>query len=68
MRLCDALHDTQDVSDALWTELAAEFSDEQLLELIYTAGMYHAVSFLTNALRLEREPFGERFPRAEAAD
>ncbi len=62
VRLCDELHDTSGISDALWKELCGHFSEEQLLELIYTVGMYHAVSFLTNGLDLEPETFGERFP------
>ena len=62
VRLCDELHDTSGISEALWTELRGHFSEEQLLELIYTVGMYHAVSFLTNGLDLEPEAFGERFP------
>ncbi|MEN8159068.1 MAG: carboxymuconolactone decarboxylase family protein [Myxococcota bacterium] len=62
VRLCDELHDTQTVSDALWAELRTHFSEEQVLELIYTAGLYHAVSFLVNGLGLANEPFGERFP------
>ncbi len=62
VRLCDELHDTSGISAVLWKELRGHFSEEQLLELIYTVGMYHAVSFLTNALDLEPEAFGERFP------
>lgn len=62
VRLCDELHDTQTISDELWAELGKHFSEEQILELIYTAGMYHAVSFLVNGLGLANEPFGERFP------
>lgn len=62
LRLCDALHRTADVDDALWTELRAVFSNEQLIELVALAGYYHAISFLTNALRLPHEPFAARFP------
>lgn len=61
VRLCDELHDTSTISDALWGDLAQHFSEEVILELIYTVGMYHAVSFLTNGLKLENEAFGERF-------
>lgn len=61
VRLCDELHDTSTISDALWRDLANHFSEEVILELIYTVGMYHAVSFLTNGLKLENEEFGERF-------
>ena len=60
-RLCDELHDGADVSDATWQALRAHFDELQILELIYTAGLYHAVSFLVKALRLPPEPFAARF-------
>lgn len=63
VRLCDALHDGADVPDPLWEELCARYDAAQLLELLYLAGFYHAVSFLANGLRLPPEPFAERFPR-----
>lgn len=60
--LADALHDGADVPDALWDELAARFSPPQLVELLFLAGLYHAVSFVTNATRLPPEPGAPRFP------
>jgi alkylhydroperoxidase family enzyme len=62
VRLCDELHDTQRISDELWEELRRHFGEEQLIELIYTVGQYHAVSFLANGLALPHEPMAERFP------
>jgi alkylhydroperoxidase family enzyme len=62
LRLVDALHDTATIDDALWTEVRAELSDEQILELIMLAGFYRTVSYLTNALRLAPESFAARFP------
>jgi alkylhydroperoxidase family enzyme len=62
VRLVDQLHETAGIDDALWAELAAEFEDAQLIELIMLAGLYHMVSYLTNALRLPNEPWAERFP------
>ena len=62
LRLVDELHDTAQVSDALWQELAAEWTAEQLIELIALAGFYHLISFLTNALRISSEAYGARFP------
>ena len=62
IRLADALHDRAQVDDALWASLAAEFSDEQLIELIVLIGFYHTVSFATNALRLPLETGAARFP------
>jgi alkylhydroperoxidase family enzyme len=61
LALCDELHATANVSDALWTALAAEWSPEQLVELVVLAGYYHLVAFATNALRLPLEPAGARF-------
>ena len=64
VRLADELHDHADVSDQLWAELVAHWSEEQLIELIAVAGFYHFVSFMANAARVELEPFAERFPVA----
>ncbi len=64
VRLADALHETATVDADLWRALAAEFSDEQLLELIVLAGFYHTVSYLTNALALPLEEGAARFPSA----
>lgn len=60
--LADALHDGADVPDALWAELAAAFAPAQLVELLFLAGLYHAVSFVTNGTRLAPEPGAPRFP------
>ena len=62
VRLMDQLHETSNVDDALWGELAAQFEDAQLIELIMLAGSYHMVSYLANALRLPVEAWAERFP------
>jgi alkylhydroperoxidase family enzyme len=64
LRLADRLHDTHQVDDVLWQELAAHFAPEQLVELIMLAGKYHAVSYLVNALRVQREAFAPQFPDA----
>jgi len=62
LRLCDELHATATVGEALWRELASEYSPEQLIELVVLAGLYHVISFATNAFALPLEPFGARFP------
>jgi alkylhydroperoxidase family enzyme len=60
-QLCDDLHDEATVSDATWARLREFFDEMQILELIYTAGLYHMVSFLVNGLRLENEEMGATF-------
>ena len=62
VRLADELHDTADVSDDLWEGLCKHWTEAQRIELLVTAGFYHVVSYLTNALRIELEPWAERFP------
>jgi 4-carboxymuconolactone decarboxylase len=62
IRLVDELHETADISDELWKELAANFTTEQIFELIALVGFYHTVSFFANSLRLGSEPFAAAPP------
>lgn len=56
IRLCDSLHETCTVDDALWEELTALHSDEAIIELLMLAGFYRTVSYLVNGLQLPAEP------------
>lgn len=60
--LADELHNSQSISDALWSSLSDHFSHEQSIELIMLAGLYHAVSFIVNGLKLPNEAFAPSFP------
>lgn len=62
IKLADSLTQTKTMDDALWAELKQHFKDDQLIELIMLAGLYHAVSFILNATRVEHEKFAPRFP------
>jgi 4-carboxymuconolactone decarboxylase len=62
IRAVDELHDTNTVSDELWAELAERFSDDQLLEVVITAGWYRLLSYVINAARIQLEPWAARFP------
>lgn len=64
VRMADELHDGATVSDALWRELEKRWTAEQLVELLVTAGFYHIVSYVTNAVGIEREEWAESFPRS----
>jgi alkylhydroperoxidase family enzyme len=68
LRLVDELHDGAQVSDGLWTARRAEWSPEQLIELVTLTGFYHLISFVTNALRIPLEAYGARFPRPAGTD
>lgn len=62
LRLCDELHHGTTVSDALWSELAANWSEEARLELLMLVGFYRLVSTLTNSLQMPLESYAARFP------
>ena len=62
VRLCDQLHERFTLDDELYDALRAEWSDAQRIELVMLAGLYHAVSMMTNALELPLEPGAPRFP------
>ncbi|MGY5128971.1 carboxymuconolactone decarboxylase family protein [Streptomyces nigrescens] len=57
----DALHTHHDIDDTLWERLSAEFSPEQLLDLLTLCGWYHAISFTARATRLTPEPDAPKF-------
>lgn len=65
VRMCDEFHETSTLSDETWEHLRRHFDEMQIMELIYTVGMYHTVSFLVNGLGLENEAFGARFSEFE---
>ena len=61
IRFVDALHDTNDVGDELWTELTTSFTERQLLDLLVLAGWYHAISFVARAARVPLEDWAPTF-------
>ncbi len=64
IELSDELYDTATVSDELWAKLAASFAEDQLLELLVTAGWYRLISYVINAAGVQCEPWAARFPAA----
>jgi alkylhydroperoxidase family enzyme len=69
LALCDALHRSASVDDALWQRLVPRRPD-QLIELVALAGQYHTISYLTNALAIAREPGAPKFetPQGQLRD
>jgi len=64
VQLADELHERSSVSETLWAELSERFSDDQLLELVITAGWYRLLSYVINSAGVEQEPWAARFPAA----
>ncbi len=61
LRAVDELHDTNDLTDATWSALAARLSDTQVLDLLLLAGWYHAISYAARAARVPLEDGAPRF-------
>jgi alkylhydroperoxidase family enzyme len=55
IRAVDALHDDADIGDRLWAQLRADFSDANLLDVLFLCGWYHAISFVARAARVQLE-------------
>lgn len=62
IRLADELHDTATISQDLWDEIASNWDQEQLVELMAVAGFYHLVSYMANGAGVEAESAARRFP------
>lgn len=63
IRFADELHETSTISDELWELVREGWSEAQLLEMIAIVGNYHGISYFTNALRMDLEESGARFPK-----
>ncbi len=64
LRAVDELHATSTISDELWSALERHYAPAQIIEIIALVGNYHAVSFLTNAARIDLEAFAPRMATA----
>jgi alkylhydroperoxidase family enzyme len=61
IRVVDALHDTGDVDDDLWSTAREVLDEPQMLDLLMLCGWYHAISFAGRAARVEPEAGAPRF-------
>ncbi len=53
LRAADELHRTQDISDALWSELGRELDEEERIELVMLAAHYEMLATTIRALRIQ---------------
>lgn len=56
LRAADALHADGTIGDALWSELAAAFSERELIELCLLIGHYEMLAMTLNTLRVQLDP------------
>lgn len=63
LRFCDQLNAEAQAPDENWNALKRHHSDAAMMEIVMLCGFYRMVSYLTNALLLEPEPYAARFPQ-----
>ncbi len=63
----DAIHDTGDLPDDLWTRLSAVLDEAQLLDLVLLTGWYHAICWVARVARLAPEPGTPTFASVRVA-
>ncbi len=59
LRAADELHSRRVLSDEVWSELRAELSDEQLIELCMLVGHYEMLAMTINSLQIEPDAMGD---------
>ena len=62
LSMVDELHDTGTLTDAAFAALRTHFDEARIVELLALAGWYHAISYVANGARTQREDWAPRFP------
>jgi len=56
LNAADELHDNACIGESTWNALATRLDEQQLLDVIFTVGNYHVVSFALNSCVVELDP------------
>ncbi|HUP23099.1 MAG TPA: carboxymuconolactone decarboxylase family protein [Thermoanaerobaculia bacterium] len=56
LRMTDELRYDAKISDATWSALRAQYSEQQVMEALFTAGQYQLVSMALNTLGVQLDP------------
>lgn len=59
MQAVDELMSEQNMSDATWTGLSAQYSESQMIEVVFLVGCYTVMGMLTNTLGIPVEDAAE---------
>jgi len=56
LRAADELHDQQRISDTTWAALSADYSEQQLIDIVFTVGQYTMVAMFLNTSGVQLDP------------
>jgi 4-carboxymuconolactone decarboxylase len=63
LQATDELRKDTCISDSTWAALAKKYSEQQLMDLVFTVGQYTLVSMTLNTFGVELEPNVKGFPK-----
>lgn len=63
LRAVDELHKNACISDSTWNALAKRYTEQQLMDLVFTVAQYNLVSMILNSFRVKLDPNVTGFPR-----
>ena len=66
LEAADELHKRQHISNEVWSKLAAEYEEKQLIEILFVVGEYTMLSMVVNSSGVELEPGYDRLPTIAA--
>ena len=56
LQAADELHTDNFITDATWQALVAHFTNEQLMDIVFTVGQYKLVSMMLNTFGVQLDP------------
>lgn len=62
LKVVDELHETTYISDSTWNTLGQSYTDQQLMDLVFTVGEYTLVSMALNSFGVQLDPETTGFP------
>lgn len=65
LRAAEELHRYQTISDRTWAYLDARYSDQQMMDVVFTVGEYTMVSMALKSFRVQREEGVEGLPASD---
>jgi 4-carboxymuconolactone decarboxylase len=66
LRAVDELHEDMFISDSTWDALAKRYTEQQLVDLVFTVGMYSHVSMVLNSIGVQLDEGVAGFPKQDS--
>lgn len=63
LQAVDELHKDTRINDSTWEALAKNYTEQQLMDLVFTVGQYTLVSMVLNSFGVELDPNVTGFPK-----